>query len=204
LGQEAYSRRVNDLMVKNGACLKALVLPVDQMLLYFCPRAKTAQLIFPLKLYHILGLRTSVAFHNFEFDFLAFFQGTKTIPGNIAVMDKDVSAVFLGNKSISLGIAEPFNFASYSHEIWPPMIYLLLGRVRAGKHERKQPQAFPSGKGFKGLLICCLPNFITYFQLVKLLVTPSRRLSPKAEQNLAEEQGNRPRLLAGRLPGPRF
>jgi hypothetical protein len=109
-------------MVIDGACLKALVWPVDQMLLYLCPRAKTAQLISPLKLYHILGLRTSVAFHDFEFDLLAFFQGTKTIPRNIAVMDKDVSAIFLGNKAISLGIAEPFNCAFHSHETWPPTI----------------------------------------------------------------------------------
>jgi hypothetical protein len=122
LGQEAYSRRVIDLMIKDGACLTALVSPVDQMLLCLCPRAKKAQLIFPLKLYNILGLRASVAFHNFEFDFLTFFQGTETIPRNFAVMHKDVSPIFLGNKTISLGIAEPFNFPSCSHEIWPPII----------------------------------------------------------------------------------
>jgi hypothetical protein len=68
-----------------------------------------------LNLYHILGLRTLFPFHNFKFDLLTLLQTVKAFTRDIAVMDKDVGPVFLGNKSVSFGIAEPFNLASYSH-----------------------------------------------------------------------------------------
>jgi hypothetical protein len=60
-------------------------------------------------------LRALFPFHNFEFDFLTLLQGAKAFARNVAVVDKDIRPIFLGNKAISLGIAEPFDLASYSH-----------------------------------------------------------------------------------------
>jgi hypothetical protein len=69
-----------------------------------------------LKLHHILSLRALFPFHNFEFDFLTLLQSTKALAGNVAVVDEDVGSIFLGNKSVSLGIAKPFDLTLYSHK----------------------------------------------------------------------------------------
>jgi hypothetical protein len=86
-----------------------------------------------LKLHHILGLGTFVPFHNIEFDFLTFLQAAKSLARNVAVMDKDISPIFLGNKSVSLGTAEPFDLASYSHETVTSKNLPVSGRGGAGK-----------------------------------------------------------------------
>jgi hypothetical protein len=41
---------------------------------------------------------------------LALNESLETFPVNSAVVDEDVSAIFLGDKSITLGLIEPFYF----------------------------------------------------------------------------------------------
>jgi hypothetical protein len=74
-----------------------------------------------------------IPFHNFEFDFLTLFQGAKTLARYVAVMDKDIGPIFLGNKAVPLGIAEPFDLASYSHETVTSNEPLATARGAAGK-----------------------------------------------------------------------
>lgn len=65
-----------------------------------------------LKPHYILGSMALFPFHNFTFDFLVLLQGPKALALNVAVADEDVGPIFLRNKSISLGIAEPLDLAS--------------------------------------------------------------------------------------------
>jgi hypothetical protein len=68
-----------------------------------------------LDLHHVLGLGAFAAFDYFKLHFLAFFQGPEALALDVAVVHEDIGTVFLGNKSIALGITEPLYLASYSH-----------------------------------------------------------------------------------------
>jgi hypothetical protein len=87
-----------------------------------------------------------IAFHNFKFDFLPLFQGAKPLARNVAVMDKDVSPIFPGNETEPLGIAEPFDLASYSHEPVTSNEPPATGRGAAGKNKENDRKRSLSGK----------------------------------------------------------
>jgi hypothetical protein len=95
-------------------------------------------------------LGTLFAFYDFEFDFLAFLQGTKPFGLDIAVMDEDVRAVLLGDKPVPLGIAKPFDLASNPHEIEPSNPAACS--PRSGKKKENDRKAFSSRNGSRALL----------------------------------------------------
>jgi hypothetical protein len=66
----------------------------------------------PLKLHHILSLRSLFSFHYFKFHFLSFFQGAKPLSRDVAVMYEDIGTILPGDEPIPLGITEPLDFAS--------------------------------------------------------------------------------------------
>jgi hypothetical protein len=68
-----------------------------------------------LDLDYILGLGAFAAFDDLELHLLAFLQGPKTLALDIAVVYEDIGAVFLGNKSIPLGITEPLYLTFSPH-----------------------------------------------------------------------------------------
>jgi hypothetical protein len=74
-----------------------------------------------LDLYHTLGLGAFFSLNHFEFHFLPFFQALEAFTLDVAVVHEDIGAIVLGNKSVALGITEPFDFASNFHSC-PPKI----------------------------------------------------------------------------------
>jgi hypothetical protein len=62
-----------------------------------------------------LGLGAFAALDDLKLYFLVFFQGPKPFSLDIAVVDKDIGTVSLGDEAIPLGIAEPLYFTAYSH-----------------------------------------------------------------------------------------
>jgi hypothetical protein len=70
-----------------------------------------------LKLSDILSLRPFLALHYFKFHFLSFFERAKALSRDVAVVHKDIGAIFLRNETVAFGIAEPLNFALDAHTL---------------------------------------------------------------------------------------
>jgi hypothetical protein len=62
---------------------------------------------------YIDRLRTLLGFFNLKLHGVAVIQGLETIANNAGKMDKDVSAGFLGDKSITFGCVEPLDGAFF-------------------------------------------------------------------------------------------
>jgi hypothetical protein len=70
-----------------------------------------------LKLGNILSLRPFLALHYLKFHFLSFFERAKALSRDVAVMYKDIGAIFLRNETVAFGIAEPLNFTLDAHTL---------------------------------------------------------------------------------------
>jgi len=68
-----------------------------------------------LDLFDVLGLGAFLPIDHFELDFLAFFEALEAFTRNVAVVHEDIGTIGLGNKTVTFGITEPLNLASYSH-----------------------------------------------------------------------------------------
>ncbi len=61
-----------------------------------------------LQLYNIRCSRTFGSIYNIEDNFGTFFQGFEAFGFDAAMMNKEITSIFLGNKAISLCIVKPF------------------------------------------------------------------------------------------------
>lgn len=52
---------------------------------------------------YVLGLGAFKTFHQGEFNLLALIQGPVAIASNLTVVNKNIRAVFNGNKAVTLG-----------------------------------------------------------------------------------------------------
>ena len=61
---------------------------------------------------HVRSLRSFLALHNFELDFIALGERLESGSTNCAEMHKNVRASLTRNEAKSLGVVEPFDRAS--------------------------------------------------------------------------------------------